>query len=165
MSSCLVVSLFVSQNVLCTIRSESFPSSTRLALIPICSSKDTSLWRRWLSTWVNKQFQKVFLNHCIAPPPHCSLVKLSFCPPDHKADASKHGMMKFREERSILGMGVLSNFHDKYFILNSSSLRMYKEVRVRLTETHVCNNFLHCHSVQQTHSHCSCCSVFLRLSE
>ncbi|XP_029301618.1 arf-GAP with Rho-GAP domain, ANK repeat and PH domain-containing protein 1 isoform X2 [Cottoperca gobio] len=47
-----------------------------------------------------------------------------------KVDASKHGMMKFREERSILGMGLSSgNFHDRYFILNSSSLRMYKEVR------------------------------------
>ncbi|XP_037631007.1 arf-GAP with Rho-GAP domain, ANK repeat and PH domain-containing protein 1-like isoform X4 [Sebastes umbrosus] len=47
-----------------------------------------------------------------------------------KADASKHGMMKFREERSILGLGLSSgSFHDRYFILNSSSLRMYKEVR------------------------------------
>uniref|UniRef100_A0AAQ4PWQ0 ArfGAP with RhoGAP domain, ankyrin repeat and PH domain 1 n=1 Tax=Gasterosteus aculeatus aculeatus TaxID=481459 RepID=A0AAQ4PWQ0_GASAC len=48
-----------------------------------------------------------------------------------KVDPSKHGMMKFREERSILGLG---NFHDRYFILNSNSLRMYKEVRVRLTD-------------------------------
>ncbi|XP_074497913.1 arf-GAP with Rho-GAP domain, ANK repeat and PH domain-containing protein 1 isoform X3 [Sebastes fasciatus] len=47
-----------------------------------------------------------------------------------KVDASKHGMMKFREERSILGLGLSSgSFHDRYFILNSSSLRMYKEVR------------------------------------
>ncbi|XP_059186981.1 arf-GAP with Rho-GAP domain, ANK repeat and PH domain-containing protein 1-like [Centropristis striata] len=45
-----------------------------------------------------------------------------------KGDASKHGMMKFREERSILGLST-GNFHDRYFILNSSSLRMYKEVR------------------------------------
>uniref|UniRef100_A0A672H9R4 ArfGAP with RhoGAP domain, ankyrin repeat and PH domain 1 n=1 Tax=Salarias fasciatus TaxID=181472 RepID=A0A672H9R4_SALFA len=49
-----------------------------------------------------------------------------------KVDASKHGMMKFREERSILGLGLSSgNFHDRYFILNFTSLRMYKEVRVR----------------------------------
>uniref|UniRef100_A0A4W6F6N4 ArfGAP with RhoGAP domain, ankyrin repeat and PH domain 1 n=1 Tax=Lates calcarifer TaxID=8187 RepID=A0A4W6F6N4_LATCA len=49
-----------------------------------------------------------------------------------KVDVSKHGMMKFREERSILGLGLTSgSFHDRYFILNSSSLRMYKEVRVR----------------------------------
>ncbi|XP_041850481.1 arf-GAP with Rho-GAP domain, ANK repeat and PH domain-containing protein 1-like isoform X2 [Melanotaenia boesemani] len=47
-----------------------------------------------------------------------------------KADVSKHGMMKFREERSILGLGLpTGNFHDRYFILNTSSLRMYKEVR------------------------------------
>ncbi|TMS07128.1 Arf-GAP with Rho-GAP domain, ANK repeat and PH domain-containing protein 1 [Larimichthys crocea] len=47
-----------------------------------------------------------------------------------KVDASKHGMMKFREERSILGLGLSSgSFHDRYFILNSSSLRMYKDVR------------------------------------
>ncbi|XP_042343063.1 arf-GAP with Rho-GAP domain, ANK repeat and PH domain-containing protein 1-like isoform X4 [Plectropomus leopardus] len=47
-----------------------------------------------------------------------------------KVDVSKHGMMKFREERSILGLGLSSgSFHDRYFILNSSSLRMYKEVR------------------------------------
>nr|XP_046244713.1 arf-GAP with Rho-GAP domain, ANK repeat and PH domain-containing protein 1-like isoform X2 [Scatophagus argus] len=43
-----------------------------------------------------------------------------------KVDPSKHGLMKFREERSILGLG---SFHDRYFILNSNSLRMYKEVR------------------------------------
>ncbi|XP_062274830.1 arf-GAP with Rho-GAP domain, ANK repeat and PH domain-containing protein 1-like isoform X2 [Scomber scombrus] len=47
-----------------------------------------------------------------------------------KVDASKHGMMKFREERSILGLGLSTgSFHDRYFILNSISLRMYKEVR------------------------------------
>ncbi|XP_072248713.1 arf-GAP with Rho-GAP domain, ANK repeat and PH domain-containing protein 1 isoform X3 [Leuresthes tenuis] len=48
----------------------------------------------------------------------------------NKVDVSKHGMIKFREERSILGLGLpTGNFHDKYFILNSMSLRMYKEVR------------------------------------
>ncbi|XP_004075859.2 arf-GAP with Rho-GAP domain, ANK repeat and PH domain-containing protein 1 isoform X1 [Oryzias latipes] len=47
-----------------------------------------------------------------------------------KSDASKHGMMKFREERSILGLGLSSgNFHDRYFILSSSNLRMYREIR------------------------------------
>ncbi|KAA8593973.1 hypothetical protein FQN60_004807 [Etheostoma spectabile] len=47
-----------------------------------------------------------------------------------KVDASKHGIMKFREERSILGLGRSSgSFNDRYFILNSNSLRMYKEVR------------------------------------
>ncbi|CAI5694321.1 unnamed protein product [Oreochromis niloticus] len=45
-----------------------------------------------------------------------------------KPDASKHGMIKFREERSILGLG-LTSFHDRYFILNYNSLRMYKDVR------------------------------------
>uniref|UniRef100_A0A8C9U176 ArfGAP with RhoGAP domain, ankyrin repeat and PH domain 1 n=1 Tax=Scleropages formosus TaxID=113540 RepID=A0A8C9U176_SCLFO len=45
-----------------------------------------------------------------------------------KVDVSKHGMMKFREERSLLGLGI-SGFHDRYFILTSTSLRLYKEVR------------------------------------
>ncbi|KAB0399167.1 hypothetical protein E2I00_003554 [Balaenoptera physalus] len=45
---------------------------------------------------------------------------------------TKHGMMKFREDRSLLGLGLPSGgFHDRYFILNSSCLRLYKEVRVR----------------------------------
>uniref|UniRef100_A0AAZ3S531 Uncharacterized protein n=1 Tax=Oncorhynchus tshawytscha TaxID=74940 RepID=A0AAZ3S531_ONCTS len=54
-----------------------------------------------------------------------------------KVDVSKHGMVKFREERSILGLGLnTGSFHDRYFILNTVSLRMYKEVRVRHTHTH-----------------------------
>uniref|UniRef100_A0A8D2LKP8 ArfGAP with RhoGAP domain, ankyrin repeat and PH domain 1 n=1 Tax=Varanus komodoensis TaxID=61221 RepID=A0A8D2LKP8_VARKO len=44
---------------------------------------------------------------------------------------SKHGMMKFREEKNVLGLGLSTGFHDRYFILNSSCLRLYKEVRVR----------------------------------
>ncbi|XP_075956073.1 arf-GAP with Rho-GAP domain, ANK repeat and PH domain-containing protein 1 isoform X2 [Anarhichas minor] len=50
-----------------------------------------------------------------------------------KVDPSKHGMMKFREERSILGRSS-GSFHDRYFVLNSNSLRMYKEVRSNRTE-------------------------------
>ncbi|KAL0973489.1 hypothetical protein UPYG_G00204620, partial [Umbra pygmaea] len=47
-----------------------------------------------------------------------------------KVDMSKHGIIKFREERSILGLGLnTGSFHDRYFILTSVSLRMYKEVR------------------------------------
>ncbi|XP_029411763.1 arf-GAP with Rho-GAP domain, ANK repeat and PH domain-containing protein 1 isoform X2 [Nannospalax galili] len=43
---------------------------------------------------------------------------------------TKHGMMKFREDRSLLGLGLPSGgFHDRYFILNGSCLRLYKEVR------------------------------------
>lgn len=39
-------------------------------------------------------------------------------------------MMKFREDRSLLGLGLPSGgFHDRYFILNSSCLRLYKEIR------------------------------------
>ncbi|XP_056185472.1 arf-GAP with Rho-GAP domain, ANK repeat and PH domain-containing protein 1 isoform X4 [Falco biarmicus] len=41
----------------------------------------------------------------------------------------KHGMMKFREERNLLGLGLSTGFHDRYFILNSTCLRLYKEVR------------------------------------
>ncbi|XP_068440556.1 arf-GAP with Rho-GAP domain, ANK repeat and PH domain-containing protein 1 isoform X2 [Clinocottus analis] len=52
-----------------------------------------------------------------------------------KVDASKHGMMKFGEERSILGLGRSAGiFHDRYFILNSNSLRLYKEVRSNTPE-------------------------------
>ncbi|XP_013863478.1 arf-GAP with Rho-GAP domain, ANK repeat and PH domain-containing protein 1 [Austrofundulus limnaeus] len=48
----------------------------------------------------------------------------------NKVDVSKHGIMKFREERSILGLGLPSgNFHERYFILNVTSLRMYRDVR------------------------------------
>uniref|UniRef100_A0A672H9E7 ArfGAP with RhoGAP domain, ankyrin repeat and PH domain 1 n=1 Tax=Salarias fasciatus TaxID=181472 RepID=A0A672H9E7_SALFA len=68
------------------------------------------------------------------PFPHI-LLNLSLGSIGSKVDASKHGMMKFREERSILGLGLSSgNFHDRYFILNFTSLRMYKEVRVRPAE-------------------------------
>ncbi|XP_053791155.1 arf-GAP with Rho-GAP domain, ANK repeat and PH domain-containing protein 1 isoform X3 [Vidua chalybeata] len=41
----------------------------------------------------------------------------------------KHGMMKFREERNLLGLGLSTGFHDRYFILDHSWLRLYKEVR------------------------------------
>ncbi|XP_069496367.1 arf-GAP with Rho-GAP domain, ANK repeat and PH domain-containing protein 1 isoform X3 [Ambystoma mexicanum] len=47
-----------------------------------------------------------------------------------KVGETKHGMMKFREEKSLMGMALSTgSFHDRYFILNSSSLRLYKEVR------------------------------------
>lgn len=52
-------------------------------------------------------------------------------PPASHVGDTKHGMMKFREDRSLLGLGLPSGgFHDRYFILNSSCLRLYKEVRV-----------------------------------
>ncbi|KAG7278942.1 hypothetical protein CRUP_036593 [Coryphaenoides rupestris] len=44
---------------------------------------------------------------------------------DGKADVSKHGQMKFREER-MLGLG---GFNERYFILTGNTLRMYKEIR------------------------------------
>ncbi|XP_017749938.1 PREDICTED: arf-GAP with Rho-GAP domain, ANK repeat and PH domain-containing protein 1 isoform X6 [Rhinopithecus bieti] len=51
-------------------------------------------------------------------------------PPASRVSDTKHGMMKFREDRSLLGLGLPSGgFHDRYFILNSSCLRLYKEVR------------------------------------
>ncbi|KAM4045149.1 LOW QUALITY PROTEIN: arf-GAP with Rho-GAP domain, ANK repeat and PH domain-containing protein 1 [Anomaloglossus baeobatrachus] len=40
---------------------------------------------------------------------------------------SKNGMMKYREEKTLLGF--VPNFHDRYFMLNSTVLRMYREVR------------------------------------
>ncbi|KAI7790055.1 putative arf-GAP with Rho-GAP domain, partial [Triplophysa rosa] len=45
-----------------------------------------------------------------------------------KVEVSKHGMMKFREERNLLGLST-GSFHDRYFILTSASLRLYKDVR------------------------------------
>uniref|UniRef100_A0A8C2A0A7 ArfGAP with RhoGAP domain, ankyrin repeat and PH domain 1 n=1 Tax=Cyprinus carpio TaxID=7962 RepID=A0A8C2A0A7_CYPCA len=48
-----------------------------------------------------------------------------------KVEVSKHGMMKFREERSLLGLST-GSFNDRYFILTSTSLRLYKEIRVRV---------------------------------
>lgn len=51
--------------------------------------------------------------------------------------------MKFREERSILGLGLSSgNFHDRYFILSSSNLRMYREIRVRVTAANTTKVFI-----------------------
>ncbi|XP_063288795.1 arf-GAP with Rho-GAP domain, ANK repeat and PH domain-containing protein 1 isoform X2 [Pelobates fuscus] len=44
---------------------------------------------------------------------------------------SKHGIMKYREDRNYLGFG---QFSDRYFMLNSSSLRMYKDVRSHKAE-------------------------------
>lgn len=70
-------------------------------------------------------------------------------PPASHVGETKHGMMKFREDRSLLGLGLpTGGFHDRYFILNSSCLRLYKEVRVRDparswpavgTRTHACS--------------------------
>lgn len=78
------------------------------------------------------QAADIISHSIVIPAGHFILNNLSFYPPAGKVDASKHGMMKFREERSILGLGLSSgSFHDRYFILNSSSLRMYKDVRVR----------------------------------
>nr|XP_020647517.1 arf-GAP with Rho-GAP domain, ANK repeat and PH domain-containing protein 1 [Pogona vitticeps] len=51
-----------------------------------------------------------------------------------KGGDSKHGMMKFREEKNLLGVGLSTGFHDRYFILNSEYLRLYKEVRVHKAE-------------------------------
>ncbi|XP_075871057.1 arf-GAP with Rho-GAP domain, ANK repeat and PH domain-containing protein 1 isoform X4 [Nelusetta ayraudi] len=44
-----------------------------------------------------------------------------------KKDVSKSGSLSFKPERNILGLD-LSSFDDRYFILNSSSLRMFKDV-------------------------------------
>uniref|UniRef100_A0A672V2P7 ArfGAP with RhoGAP domain, ankyrin repeat and PH domain 1 n=1 Tax=Strigops habroptila TaxID=2489341 RepID=A0A672V2P7_STRHB len=41
----------------------------------------------------------------------------------------KHGLMKFREERNLLGLGLSTGFHDRYFILSHRCLRLYREVR------------------------------------
>ncbi|XP_076137904.1 arf-GAP with Rho-GAP domain, ANK repeat and PH domain-containing protein 1 [Alosa pseudoharengus] len=45
-----------------------------------------------------------------------------------KVDVAKHGMMRFREERSLLGL-TTGSFNERYFILTPTSLRLYKEVR------------------------------------
>uniref|UniRef100_A0AAY4ES14 ArfGAP with RhoGAP domain, ankyrin repeat and PH domain 1 n=1 Tax=Denticeps clupeoides TaxID=299321 RepID=A0AAY4ES14_9TELE len=46
-----------------------------------------------------------------------------------KVEVTKHGVVRFREERSLLGLG---SFNERYFILTSTSLRMYKDIRVKL---------------------------------
>ncbi|RXN16924.1 arf-GAP with Rho-GAP ANK repeat and PH domain-containing 1 isoform X1 [Labeo rohita] len=50
-----------------------------------------------------------------------------------KVEVSKHGMMKFKEERSLLGLST-GSFNDRYFILTSTSLRLYKEIRCTRVE-------------------------------
>ncbi|XP_035389936.1 arf-GAP with Rho-GAP domain, ANK repeat and PH domain-containing protein 1 isoform X5 [Electrophorus electricus] len=45
-----------------------------------------------------------------------------------KVDMTKHGMLKFKEERSLLGL-TTGSFNDRYFMLNHTSLRLYKDVR------------------------------------
>ncbi|XP_063061082.1 arf-GAP with Rho-GAP domain, ANK repeat and PH domain-containing protein 1-like isoform X2 [Engraulis encrasicolus] len=47
-----------------------------------------------------------------------------------KVDVSRHGMMRFREERSLLP----TSFNERYFILTNTSLRLYKEVRSNRAE-------------------------------
>uniref|UniRef100_A0AAY5EJ61 ArfGAP with RhoGAP domain, ankyrin repeat and PH domain 1 n=1 Tax=Electrophorus electricus TaxID=8005 RepID=A0AAY5EJ61_ELEEL len=53
-----------------------------------------------------------------------------------KVDMTKHGMLKFKEERSLLGL-TTGSFNDRYFMLNHTSLRLYKDVRVSAC---VCSN-------------------------
>ncbi|KAK7883306.1 hypothetical protein WMY93_029480 [Mugilogobius chulae] len=46
-----------------------------------------------------------------------------------KPDTSKHGKMKFKDGKNIPGLGLfVTGFHEKYFTLSPTSLRMYKEV-------------------------------------
>lgn len=67
-------------------------------------------------------------------------------------DVSKHGIMKFREERSILGLGLPSgHFHERFFILNVTSLRMYKDVRVRVLHTGEVFIVLSCYFISQAY--------------
>uniref|UniRef100_A0AAR2KAD8 ArfGAP with RhoGAP domain, ankyrin repeat and PH domain 1 n=1 Tax=Pygocentrus nattereri TaxID=42514 RepID=A0AAR2KAD8_PYGNA len=49
-----------------------------------------------------------------------------------KVDVTKHGMLKFREEKSLLGL-TTGSFNDRYFMLNQTSFRLYKDVRVSET--------------------------------
>ncbi|TRY85124.1 hypothetical protein DNTS_006329 [Danionella cerebrum] len=46
-----------------------------------------------------------------------------------KVEVSRHGMLRFREERSSSILSLNTNFNDRYFILTESSLRLYKEIR------------------------------------
>lgn len=133
--TCSLSACSVFQNDRCTIRSESCPLFTPSARSLICLSRNMLQWRPSLFTCVNTKQQ----NHCCtvwsATLWHACInfSYLAFCPAASKPDASKHGMIKFREERSILGLG-LTSFHERYFILNYNSLRMYKDVRVRSTD-------------------------------
>ncbi len=95
-----------------------------------------------------------FLNICIVSP-SCGFIlsNLSFSLSASKVDVSKHGLMKFREEKSILTL-FSGSFHERYFILNSTSFRMYKDVRVRSTDLQLIlvlvvffHRLIHCVSV------------------
>lgn len=50
-----------------------------------------------------------------------------------KVDVTKHGMLKFKEEKSLLGL-TTGSFNDRYFMLNQTSLRLYKDVRSNRAE-------------------------------
>ncbi|KAM9468785.1 arf-GAP with Rho-GAP domain, ANK repeat and PH domain-containing protein 1 [Clarias gariepinus] len=50
-----------------------------------------------------------------------------------KVDVTKHGMLKFKEERSLLGLST-GSFNDRYFMLSQTSLRLYKDVRSNRAE-------------------------------
>uniref|UniRef100_A0AAR2LXD5 ArfGAP with RhoGAP domain, ankyrin repeat and PH domain 1 n=1 Tax=Pygocentrus nattereri TaxID=42514 RepID=A0AAR2LXD5_PYGNA len=50
-----------------------------------------------------------------------------------KVDVTKHGMLKFREEKSLLGL-TTGSFNDRYFMLNQTSFRLYKDVRSNRAE-------------------------------
>lgn len=77
-------------------------------------------WGGWDMRWGTGVCRLGSVTHAHSGPPLASRV-----------GDTKHGMMKFREDRSLLGLGLPSGgFHDRYFILNSSCLRLYKEVRV-----------------------------------
>lgn len=122
----------------------------------------------YLGTHTNHMPTKLsnYLNPCIVSPPnHFILNNLTILHlPANKVDASKQGMMKFREERSILGLST-GSFHDRYFILNSNSLRMYKEVRVRLADLFYTNFTYRVFMVTFFHRLIHSVSVSLCLSE
>ncbi|KAG7484356.1 hypothetical protein MATL_G00048550 [Megalops atlanticus] len=49
----------------------------------------------------------------------------------NEENISKCGVMKFRDDRSLLGRG---NFHDRFMVLNGTSLRLFKEVQSNRAE-------------------------------
>uniref|UniRef100_A0A8C5MGV4 ArfGAP with RhoGAP domain, ankyrin repeat and PH domain 1 n=1 Tax=Leptobrachium leishanense TaxID=445787 RepID=A0A8C5MGV4_9ANUR len=64
---------------------------------------------------------------------------------------SKHGTMKFREGRSnlVIQLAIGSGFNDRYFMLNSTMLRMYKDVRKSDVENMSPETFIETHKAEK----------------
>lgn len=118
--------VFVCQSGHCTIKREFCPSFILWGQTATCCWRNTSRWKPCSSTWVReRERESVCLTWASLLIDHVCVWHTA-----SKVEVSKHGMMKFKEERNLLGLST-GSFHDRYFILTTASLRLYKDVRVR----------------------------------